>query len=399
MSGLGLSLQDLEAASPEGLAEFLAANGWERERISDIADVWRTETASLLLPLDNRVSDFPQRLHDALQILRAVHEDQWLQIVAALGTGRADVLRFRSLVETPPDGSIGFEAGVQFVEAVRKVIVAAAKASTDSKSGHYANRNHAVADRYLTTARLGQTERGSFIVTVISRLPAAPEVDESEIFQEPPPEPMQRTVNVQLMRALDAAVRAATTFAETSDFAAFEQSVAQGVSAELCDAAIGLLSQGSDVELTVTPSADVPIARDVPMLVVLRSENLPALNTARREFRTEAPESNVRLSGIVERLNRTEQRGPGTIGFRILDGTESANKARVRLEAEDYDKAIQAHREGRIVRVTGSLEREGNLFWLYESTNFVVGEIFVPPEPGVSSTSPSPGSGQESFEL
>jgi hypothetical protein len=42
------------------------------------------------------------------------------------------------------------------------------------------------------------------------------------------------------------------------------------------------------------------------------------------------------------------------------------NKVRVRLAPEQYDLAWSAHRSGDLVQVTGRLEREGNLWWLYD---------------------------------
>lgn len=42
-------------------------------------------------------------------------------------------------------------------------------------------------------------------------------------------------------------------------------------------------------------------------------------------------------------------------------------KLRVRLDEDDYHRALQAHDEGRGVTVVGDLEREGNISWLYNA--------------------------------
>lgn len=43
---------------------------------------------------------------------------------------------------------------------------------------------------------------------------------------------------------------------------------------------------------------------------------------------------------------------------------EEVNKVRVRLDSDDYHRAIDAHDRGAVVTVKGDLEKEGNLTWL-----------------------------------
>jgi hypothetical protein len=45
---------------------------------------------------------------------------------------------------------------------------------------------------------------------------------------------------------------------------------------------------------------------------------------------------------------------------------------RVRLEAEDNQRALEAYREGSQLAVSGSLERERHYFWLDHMTGFLV---------------------------
>jgi hypothetical protein len=47
-------------------------------------------------------------------------------------------------------------------------------------------------------------------------------------------------------------------------------------------------------------------------------------------------------------------------------------KIEVRLSAEEYRRAVQAHLEGRSVRVTGVLEKSGKKASLLEPSDFAV---------------------------
>ena len=53
----------------------------------------------------------------------------------------------------------------------------------------------------------------------------------------------------------------------------------------------------------------------------------------------------------------------------VIDSGSSAKKARVRLTADQYRAALEAHTHDAMLRVSGCLEREGNFYWLYGAAN------------------------------
>lgn len=63
--------------------------------------------------------------------------------------------------------------------------------------------------------------------------------------------------------------------------------------------------------------------------------------------------------------SRADAGGPGIIGLTTLDGNPA--KKLIHLEEADYHRALRAHDEGKVLRVAGNLEREGNLSWLYQA--------------------------------
>ncbi|HEX2571322.1 MAG TPA: hypothetical protein VH877_17320 [Polyangia bacterium] len=77
------------------------------------------------------------------------------------------------------------------------------------------------------------------------------------------------------------------------------------------------------------------------------------------------------LRGIVVRLERAETAG-GEILLRFEMGGRRQH-ARVQLEAADYRRACDAHRDGQGVRVRGYLEREGKEWRLMSPSDFQVG--------------------------
>src|SRR4051812_12848880 len=79
----------------------------------------------------------------------------------------------------------------------------------------------------------GQTEHGSFVVTLLAPVPPLlqPKLDPS--WASPADEPMERLVTRRLMQALEAS-RTAAEMALSGDAKAFEDAVNAGVSANLC---------------------------------------------------------------------------------------------------------------------------------------------------------------------
>lgn len=374
-----LSVDELRLLRPHALERLLSDLGWELEHEQDSSSVWSTEAARVMVPRDRTYSDYLLRLNEAVSVLREIDPDGWRLNLPSLYAIRSDILRFRSIVETPFDGSVPLAPGIALMDSVPELLKAAAKASTDDKLPYYAQRNHDLARQYMDTARLGQTARGSFVVTVISRLPE-PEVDQEdevpELLPRNPPVPLARVVNMQLVRALAAARDAAAEFSVTSDFSVFQNAVPNGVSAELCGAAVGMLELGGDIEFSFAPTFDMPTVETIESRIRLDRSHLPAFATAHDEFRRSAALSDVLVRGIVESLNRTGTRGPGTVSIKVTGGVD-ANKVRVRLEEGEYSQAIDAHRDGRELIVEGRLEREGNLFWLYDASRFQLGDVVL----------------------
>lgn len=374
-----LDAAELDKLQPSALEGVLTDLGWNVELDAPSHSIWATDGASVMVPRDRTFSDYLQRLHDAVSVIREIDPDTWRMSLPSLFAVHSDILRFRSKVETPIDGSVPLLPGVALIDSVPEVLRAGAKASSSTKLGYYAQRNHDLARQYLETARLGQTARGSFVVTVISRLPIAEvEDDPSELIPPTPPVPFQRVVNLQVTRALKAAGEAAVQYAQTSDFGVFQAAVDDGVSAELCGAAVGMLEIGGDIEFSFAPTLDVAISPQTDTRVVLKREYVGALATAHDEFRRAEPKAGATVRGTVELLNRAGVRGgPGTVALKVTGGDTDANKVRVRLEDAEYQEAINAHRDGRELFVTGRLEREGVLHWLYSPTDFRVGDVVL----------------------
>jgi hypothetical protein len=231
---------------------------------------------------------------------------------------------------------------------------------------NYAARKPAQVSRYLESARFGQTEHSSYVLTILSPVPPKLSAhgpggpDEVE-------EPYERQVTATLMRALSSARAAADRAAATGKLDCFEEAVASGVSANLCAALVGLGASGgdpaADLEVSVSWAPARPGPPDLPRLVRLPAGALPLFGEAARIFRATSPEPDFELRGYVSHLDRPESAAEGTVTIRgFVEGRPRA--VELRLREPEYGLAVRAHAERLPVFCVGELRKRGATFVL-----------------------------------
>src|SRR5262249_33707837 len=122
----------------------------------------------VLLPLTPDLRDFPERMSEVLRTLELVENRDQLQILNDLTSARADVVRIRR--PGPDDGTILLEDGVSLINSAFDMVLAAACTTVTPKL-YYPGKKPTAATDYLRKTRLGQSERGSYVLTVISPVP------------------------------------------------------------------------------------------------------------------------------------------------------------------------------------------------------------------------------------
>lgn len=356
--------------------------------ITDLeADEW--QDAEALVPLDPSRRDFPVlmgRARKTLTEVMGVEASRFFDTLAQTVRAALDATRFKKSTSFD-NGLIAWEQGESLYDAARQGLMAAAKASKTPRRYH-GNASAYLAHQFLESAMMGQTEIGSYVVTAYS--PAnkrfhttQAEADRATGYGEEFGGLTGRDVIRQLEVSLSAVREAMQEFRRTPKLEVFAEAVPEGVSYELVSS-LGLLSEDSSesaVEISffgaTEPSRRVEFeffATDVPVLD--QAASYLAV--------TRAPER-VTLRGVVTLLERPKAGEAGVVRLDVTSGGE-ARKVRVRLDADDYEAALNAHTNDREMEVTGNLQREGRYFWLYDAV-----DLRLPPEGGSSTSSPQLG--------
>ena len=267
MSASVLGADALRALRPLEVASYLRVHGWRQEAdLNGKGSVWllpaedgREET-DITLPLQRDLGDFALRMGDVLRTLRQVERRPEPEILQDLMTTSSDLIRVRAPSREADSGSLPLEQAVAFVERARDLVLAAACAAI-TKRAYFATRKPTKATEYLSRVRMGQTERGSYVLTILS--PVAPALaPEGELpLDLEPSEPYERQVTRTLAEGLAAMELAARDAAASGGMGGFEQAVQRGVSANLCDAVAGLsaVSPGEGLDIRIAWSRTRPV--------------------------------------------------------------------------------------------------------------------------------------------
>lgn len=362
----------LNALGPLDLELYLKSRGWNESFIMpDKYSVWITrdgnnEEYEITLPLDRTVIDYALRIGELLNTLELAENRSQTEIYNDLKTTSADIIRLKFSLPNSSGGSIPIEKGVEIVNNVWGMMMASACSTIEPRPIFQARKPNQAVD-YMKKVRLGQTEQGSYVVTVLS--PVSPEINIKQtklLNAQNSEDPFERKVILNLSTALAEMKYAAERAAVKSSFEYFEDAIEKGVSANLCEAVARLSSyndQYQDLYVSFSLSRNRPAIADVVKNVYLSADIMPVLDEVARVFRESAPRDDFEVRGPVIRLERNEGSSAGKITV-IAFIDEKPRKISFELPDELYHLAVQAHDQEKTIACYGTLVREGRTYFL-----------------------------------
>jgi hypothetical protein len=365
----------LESLRPFEVSAYLRSTGWTLAGfMGESATVWNRGDRRVWLPQDISFADYARRLAEILETLAETESRSELEIVRDLATAAADIVRVRVVSALASDGSVSIEEGVRLFECSKDMLLAAARAAVAPRA-YYRSRLPGPAEGYMRKVRLGQTEIGSYVVTLVC--PVSPELQpaESELLQNVE-EPFDRRVTRTLAGALNKSAMAARDAGLRQDMEPFTAAVRDGVSSNLCNALAeigGGMEEGS-IEVGFTWARSRKIPQGTTSRVVIPCDAVPVMREAARVLREISADDDFELVGPVVRL---ESGNPDFGGEAFVYAeVDTLRRVRVYLDAHDYQLAVIAHQQGLEVVCHGRLEKEGRYFTLKAVRGFKVVEPF-----------------------
>jgi len=357
----------LDSLQPTLAAAYLRAHRWTEHADGDArVSLWTLDTVAgpfeVLLPKTRELRDYALRLAQALQTLEVAEDRPMGAIVEDIVTSATDVIRIRVAPPDRLDGSIALNDGLILCESARNMLMAAACAALEPRVYYSPNKPERARD-YLGQVGLGQTERGSFILTLRSPLNLASESVQPRLFSDEP-DGFGRRVTTTLTAALQSLLDWAERRQPTRDSDGLDEVAKRGVSANLCEALVDINKSGRDTGLETDLVWSATDTRpDMPSTFVVPAGTIPAIQELGKRLKSLA-RPDYPVEGQVTELRRLDGvTGAGQVSVEAtVDGVK--RKVRVRLNGADYDRAAVAHMRRAVVSYVGEIVRTGRSYEL-----------------------------------
>lgn len=372
----------LQMVRYEDVIGYLRVTGWER-RTSDNQRWYiftlefpeASQQLEIVLPSQSDVPDMQMHLTGAISAIAAIRNEPVEKAVQTIACYERDIWSVRNL-ETGQYHSIMLTRGINQLQNINRVIKAAG--SSEERALPYFNRDFKKGKDMANHFRMGHTFPGSFGLTIESHIVGSEiiyhQISLFDSDDEPvgPIAPIERRVMERIARGLLFTQQATYEM----DIQPLIKNYGSGFAANACAAlaAIG----NSPVECYIQWSPKIKPAEDVREISSVRLDETSfiLLREANKELRNIQPETKT-IKGTVTHLTSKEnpldpdaQRSI-IIRWKPLDSPH-ATQVSLSLPSEEYQEALNAHRDNRLVEVTGTLIRIGQRWRLDDPQGFKI---------------------------
>jgi hypothetical protein len=353
----------LRALNPRAVVGYLRSKGWEKRRdFGPSAVVFGIAIDGtdheLLVRVAQQAADYHHVMEVMIEDLNKVEDRSPYELISDLSMAAFDVIRVRA-PEADDIGSIRLAAGVELHEHARDLVLYAANAAAAKKPrAAWRGRRAEEVDDYLNALRLGQSQRGSFVISLLSPWDFTPTAERDEIdfsFVDP----FGRRVTKTLGRALEAVRRALQEAATEGVQVPFQAVVKDGVSANLCQALAEIAREGEGADVSIRWSLTQPDEGE-PTLRLAR-EDAQSLTEAAHRLAEVEPVPEIAVQGHITNLNEEPKAFDGvtTIDALVEGKMRRIFVAFAKEDTKIPDTLIDAFKYRKRISFSGELVREG----------------------------------------
>ena len=335
-----------EKINPHAVVKDLKDTGWiqyktKKEYIKTFQKFTdKDEFYQVTIPIEKDLADYKQAMFEAIEQIAFLQKKD---------------------VEA---GSILFDDAINLFENAKKLIAATAQDILHPRYIHQGRQEEAVS-QFINNCKFGQTEIGSYIISVVC--PFA-ELDESEeykqlsIFSDE-----EQCANSLTRKVTNRIMSNVSTIKNNIDNGEFEKLISDDeetmISANFYEALTGMniSDQDTAVEFIAQWSPVVKRNRcDQDKIVLTHDYYEPIARTI--EKLRETINTHSKIVGRVKRLESipdASKRTNGKVTIVYLDENDNKKTVSLQLARDDYNKAIEAHESGSHVEVIGEIEDNG----------------------------------------
>ncbi len=350
-----------EKLNPLAVSKYLGETGWKAFpfKRTDIKVYQYKKDNNLYqinIPLEKSLADYKHAMYDAAEKIAIVEGKSIEQVMLYLLNPNTDILKIRLDKSDMEAGNILFDDAIKLYDNAKKLLAATASDIINPKKIHY-GRFDVPVQKFLNQCRFGQTEIGSYVVSVVC--PFAELKDEYRqlsIFsdEEQCAKSITRQVTNQLMYNI-------ATIKNKIDSGKIESLITgeDNISSNFFEALNGLNFQHEDatIEFTAEWSPVVKTNRCSFNRIKITNDYYQPISNIIDRIKQNTNQQ-TEIVGRIKELKAApviDKRTKGTVVVVFVDDKSKAKTATVNLSREDYDSAVDAHHYGKAVRIIGDL--------------------------------------------
>jgi hypothetical protein len=351
------------------MAKYLRDLGWnqiqsKRERINIFQLKTKDGSFQVNLPLSRDFHDYHVAMYrNVICIAEALHKTVE-QVTLELLNPQSDFLQFRIDEPAIEGGSIFLEDAISLYNNAKKLLMATAMDIFRPQLWHI-GRQEKNAVEFVNKCKFGQTAIGSYIVSVVCpifQLADNDHIGMSPLFNtgDDPSQPLSRQVINKLITSVQI-VKDAITQQSLDSIIQVGANQDYSISANFLEALSGINIFRDNSTLDITAQYDPTVTNNTlstPTVSIGHDHFLPIDTFVKRAKSFHGNEKSyigqIKTCGALPDIaDRTE----GKITLVFLDGTNKATATAI-LSREDYDIAVEAHRDGKPVKLTGTISAQ-----------------------------------------
>ena len=375
--------------NPLAVTKYLSETNWEQYPIkrNDIK-IFQYKKEDLFeqvtIPLDKKLRDYKNAMYDSVCKIAYVEKKSVEQLMLYLLNPNTDILKIRLDKKEVESGNIMFDDAIQLFDNAKKLIAATALDVINPKKIHYGRINEPVRN-FLSQCRFGQTEIGSYVVSVICPFVDFPKTEgykklNAFFDEEQYAYSLTREVINRLMTNV-ATIKQKIDDGNLESLANYDSPISSnfyealsGLSMDTEDTTVEFMAEWSPTvksnqckynRILITNDYYEPIRTIISKITEYTNERIETVDKIKRL--EVAPISDSREYGTIERTEIVgkiielkaapviDSREYGTIVIYVGDNAR-VKSVTVKLDREDYDKAVAAHQHGKAVKVVGDLK-------------------------------------------
>lgn len=349
------------------LQTYLLQKGWKRKNTKrkDVAIITSPNDEAvydILLPLNRNFVDYADALYGAIKKVAKFEDRDEIQIANDLIAPPADIVRYRVESESTSNGLIPLKAGFELLESAKKSLLSAAS-DILSPALFHKRMSYKKAVQFIDACYLGQTERGSYIASIVCPFIKLNDEDiPSQMSLFSGEAALSGSITRDVTKKLMTSISIVKEVIESGDHATLEKAEGNNIiSVNFLESLIEIneFSQGSIIEISTTWAPTIPIPQDVPTKIQLTNDYIEPIKSIIDKLKPEIVEIKGDYVGKISAIEANpdiKTRQDGVVTFVFINNDEKAITARVTLVGDDVHRAMQAFDHGKNVRITGNLK-------------------------------------------